>query len=263
MDQANSTLGGTDLLCQARDAVSFFEMLIENACADMANAAEAVDLMQAEAGTLRRHYSLSEHPLIGILVRRLSSFLSSIDQPTKSHIDDLQTYVDVLRGVLDGEIDFETDQAEFARSLPVFAPLDVEGVDDCRLEVILADPHRAAAKFIERMLAKRGMHVTVVHHAFEALELALRTKPDLVISSGLLDVIAGADLARMLRALPQVGDMPVMLVTSLDPSHRSLQGLPPRVSIIHKNDTFSQSLDNALRAFDLWQGRTGVAAPAA
>lgn len=159
---------GMDLLCQARDAVTFFEVLIDNARADANNAPECIELMEMEAGKLRQHYSVSEQPLIGILVRRLHSFVAHLESPDKSHLDDLQTYVDVLRGILDEDIEPDTDQAEFSRSLPVLSPPEVEGFGPSAVEVVVAEPNRASAHFVERELAKCGCRVTVAYHAFEA-----------------------------------------------------------------------------------------------
>jgi len=238
-----------DFLFEARDAVAFFEVLIINARDSDSNMVEAVYLMHGEAQRLQSLCLHVERPLITLLVHRMGNFLTDLAAPTKLHFDDLKIYVDVLRGILDGEIDRDTDQAEFVRSLPVRHPEDVGQFEFSRFEILVIEPNRTAAHFIERELLTRGYRVSAVQKSFEAFEIAMRTRPDMIISSALLDAMSGLDLARVLQALPSTSTIPFAIFTSFEEGASSLENLPDGVKLVHKGDSFKLDLDALLSTF--------------
>ena len=68
----------------------------------------------------------AHQPFIDLTLRRLVNYVSDLDQPDECQMDDVCAFLDVVRGIQEGEIDEKTtDQAEFVRSLPARRPADV------------------------------------------------------------------------------------------------------------------------------------------
>jgi chemosensory pili system protein ChpA (sensor histidine kinase/response regulator) len=80
--------------------------------------------------------------------------------------------------------------------------------------VILADDSISIRKFVGRMLEKAGYRVKLASDGLEALEIALQTKCDLVITDLEMPRTNGYELLTHLRQNPETHDIPVMVVTS-------------------------------------------------
>src|SRR2546429_3681184 len=80
--------------------------------------------------------------------------------------------------------------------------------------VILADDSISIRKFVGRMLEKAGYRVKLASDGLEALEIALQTKCDLVITDLEMPRTNGYELMTHLRQNPETHDIPVMVVTS-------------------------------------------------
>ena len=136
--------------------------------------------------------------------------------PADEQIGDIETFLDLMQGILDGEVGGEVNEAEFFRSLPVRRPADLADFQHLDLEILVVDTNKTAARIVERELANCGYRVTLVARSFEALELAIRTRPDMIIASGVLDEMSGIDLASALAVIQPTETIPFALLTSSD-----------------------------------------------
>ena len=80
--------------------------------------------------------------------------------------------------------------------------------------VILADDSISIRKFVGRMLEKAGYRVRLACDGLEALEIALQTRCDLVITDLEMPRTNGYELMAHLRQNPETKGVPVMVVTS-------------------------------------------------
>ena len=251
IEQGYASRTEAEFLCEAGATLALFEVLIGNLRAREAPPSEGIGLICKDARKLLALASVAGQPLMGLLLRRLDDYLLDLENPGDSHIDDLETFVDVIRGILDAEIPSDIDQAEFVRSLPVRRPLDIEDVEHLDIEILVVDPHRTAARIVERDLVNCGFRVSMAHRSFEALELTVRTQPDMVISSAVLDEMSGVELACALAAIESTGRVPFALLTSFEPCHASLKRLPSEAALIRKGEDFGADLAEALSRFRL------------
>ena len=114
------------------------------------------------------------------------------------------------------------------------------------VEVMTVMPKGTATTIVEKELRACGYRVSNVEDPIQALVYAVRTKPDMVMASGVLPGLSGVDLACAFNAMPVTKDIPVVLFTSFDRGHKSLVALPEAVPIVKKGGTFSEDLANAL-----------------
>ena len=109
---------------------------------------------------------------------------------------------------------------------------------------------RVVADF-EREPRNCGYRVTSAYSFFEALELTVRTRPDLVISSAILDNLSGVDLACSIGAIAPTRGIPFALLTSFDAGHDAIRGLPEHAAILRKGESFGEDPANARERFEI------------
>ena len=89
----------------------------------------------------------------------------------------------------------------------------IEPVKEERV-IILADDSISVRKFVGRMLEKAGYRVRLAADGLEALEIALQSRCDLVITDLEMPRTNGYELMTHLRQNSETRDIPVMVVTS-------------------------------------------------
>ena len=233
-------------------------VMLEVTSANLRNTPENVDAfanfltrMRHDAGRLRALYTNSDDRLIELGLHRLASYLELLDRLETHNLNDLDVFIDVLSGLADGTIEPAEDEAEFVRSLPVLRPADLDDFNHLDIEVLLVGPRDVSTTIVTRELQSCGYRVVTAGRAFEALELAVRTRPDLVVAGAVLDTVSGVDLCCLLRALPATRAVPFALITSFGPDDARLKALPSDAIVLRKGATFSDSLADALGEFAL------------
>lgn len=232
---------------EVRDILSGIEVLLGNMRSKSVPPAEGLTRIRREMLNVEVRGASLDQPMVTIVAHRLDEYLSDLKTLGERELDDVQTFIDQIRQALDGQIE-ATAGAKIVRELPArkmatFNPADVKVTD---VEVLLVIPDKAMARIVERELAACGYRTSNVASPFQALETAVRIKPDLVIVAGLLDHLSGVDLAAALTAMPATRTLPVALLTSFAWGHPSLQDLPPRVPLIRKGPSFGDDLAEAL-----------------
>jgi CheY-like chemotaxis protein len=236
---------------EARDTVSILEIAVSSMRSAGASTQEATQTLLAECAKLQKLSHWANQPLIDLGVRRLIEYIGDLDEPTDRQIDDIEAFVDVLRGIIDDDIEKSTDQAEFVRSLPVRRPVDLDDLQHLDIEILLVDPQRSSARIFSRELASCGYRVTTCLRSFEALELSVRIKPDMVIASAMLDDISGVELGCALAAMESTESIPFAVLTSFNKSHATLKNLPDNARVLKKGDSFGEDIADALEDFGI------------
>jgi PleD family two-component response regulator len=85
--------------------------------------------------------------------------------------------------------------------------------------------------------------------AAEALTLAIRMKPNLIITSATMAELPGTDLARALAAMATTHSIPVAILTSLDEGELNKQGLPQGMPTIRTGASLSGDLAAVITAY--------------
>lgn len=80
--------------------------------------------------------------------------------------------------------------------------------------ILIVDDDDIIAEIASDALTQAGHVVSVVDNGTDAVEAALTSRPDLLILDYTLPGKTGREILRELRAIPNVNDMPVMMLTS-------------------------------------------------
>jgi len=241
----------SEFLGEAQDTLASLEITVGNLRSKTVDEDEGLSSMVAQTSGILQICASAEQPLIDLTLRRLNSYIDGVADLTTAHLDDIEAFLMVLRDILEGEIEPSTDEAEFFRSLPTLRPVDVSDLEHLNLEVLLIDRQKTTAKVFERELQNCGFRVQKSLRSFEAMELAVRTLPDMIISAVVLDDLSGVDLSLALGAIPSTSAIPFAVLTSFPRSHASLKDLPDNVALLHKGDAFGEDLASALEKFGL------------
>ncbi|OIQ91269.1 hypothetical protein GALL_268020 [mine drainage metagenome] len=244
MDQAIES----EFVEEVRDILDSCEVLIGNLRSRTLPAAEGLAQIRRDMLNVEMRGSTLDQPLVTIVSHRLGEYLADIKETdlAGSKLDDIQAFVDNIRHALDGKVE-AAHSAKVVRALPArtvggFNPADVKITN---VEVLLVIADKSTARIVERELAACGYRSCCVRSPFQAIEMAVRTKPDMVIVSGVLDDLSGVDLANAFSAMPSTRDLPVAILTSFSWGHSSLDNLPSRVPIIRKGPNFGDDLAEA------------------
>ena len=115
---------------------------------------------------------------------------------------------------------------------------------------MLVTPSKTIGTIVERELAECGYKVTRFANAWEGMQFSASTRPNLVITATVMDVIDGVNLARALAAKEPTQSIPVAIITSLDLDSRELERLPGSVTVVRYGADFSDELANMLAGFE-------------
>ncbi len=193
------------------------------------------------------------YPLVSVIAHRLEDYLADSTSLANNITGDVQTFLDRMRDVVDGVLGADDPRtAEIVRELPAKrGDFDMEGIHPLDIEVMTVMPKGTATTIVERELKACGYRVVNLESPFEAIEYAVRTKPDMVMFAGVLTGLSGVDLACAFKAMPVTSGIPVTLFTSFGREHSSLRELQEDVPIIRKGATFTEDLTDALFACGL------------
>ena len=131
------------------------------------------------------------------------------------------------------------------------ADVDFGNLEQKNIEVLLVVPEKAMSRIVERELAACGYRTSVVRNPFEALEMVVHTRPDMVVASMELGLLTGVDLGSALAAMPVTQGIPFAVLTSYSWGHPKLAGLPPRAALIRKGPQFGDDLAESLARFNI------------
>jgi twitching motility two-component system response regulator PilH len=83
-------------------------------------------------------------------------------------------------------------------------------------KILIADDSPTAAALLQRMLAPLGHTILTVSDGEEAVRRIQHEHPDLVIVDIIMPKMNGFQLCRTIRSDPELKDLPIIVVTSMD-----------------------------------------------
>jgi len=99
---------------------------------------------------------------------------------------------------------------------------------DSPVNILVAEDSPTQAQRLHHILAQQGYRVTIAANGRQAFESAQRHKPTLIISDVVMPEMDGYELCRRVKSDPSLGDIPVILVTTLSDPQDVIRGLECR-----------------------------------
>jgi CheY-like chemotaxis protein len=239
-----------EFIDEARDVLNELDVTVGNVRSHAMTAEAALNQMRRHCHNLLAGARAVNLAAVALLMHRLEDYVIDLRDLSGAQLDDVQTFLDKLRGALDGEVAIE-ELSTVVRQLPARKTFDIGDIVLLDIEVMLVNPQRTAARFVERELQACGYRVVNARNSFEALALAVRGQPDMIICSAVLDELSGIDLACAFSAMPTTERIPFALLTSFEWGHASLERLPGRCAILRVGTHFGDDLAEALARFKI------------
>jgi DNA-binding response OmpR family regulator len=92
------------------------------------------------------------------------------------------------------------------------------------VRVLVVDDDKSYRELVARVMEEAGFEVVTAHNGFEALSLALKHPPNLVLTDVTMPGMDGWHFLRLIRARPTLRRTPVMFLTELNSESERLRG---------------------------------------
>lgn len=80
--------------------------------------------------------------------------------------------------------------------------------------ILVVEDELAIADMLSTLLADEGYEVLIAGNGREGLALVAQEHPDLVLSDVMMPILDGREMCRLIRAEPEYGDIPVVLMSA-------------------------------------------------
>jgi CheY-like chemotaxis protein/HPt (histidine-containing phosphotransfer) domain-containing protein len=186
-------------------------------------------------------------PAVSLVADRFEEFLEARIETPPLPVAELQRFADALVDLIESGRNPDADRtAAILRGLPMVSEFDPDSVVGRPGRALVVTRARTLNHMLGRELANCGYQTRSANDPFEAIRIAATEKPDVVLTSAVLDGLPGIDLLRALRAMRPTRPLPVAVVTSFDAGHPELAGLPPDVPVVRLGRTLSDDLAKVL-----------------
>lgn len=194
------------------------------------------------------------YPVLTLIAHRLESYLDDMTDWQARSQADLQAFVDKLGEMLERKTQ-PTDEeiAAIVRALPsiINQSFSESDVDIRNVEIMLVTPTRAIAKLLAQQIKACGFQVTTVSDPVEGLTMALRLRPDMVLTSQVMKGLNGVDLLRALKAIEGTEKIPGAVLTSQELDAAAFARLPQGTAIVRSGGNFADDFAKVVTQFGL------------
>jgi len=91
--------------------------------------------------------------------------------------------------------------------------------------VLIVDDDRSARETLVAMLEKENYHLALAKNGFEAIQMAERLQPDLILLDIMMPGMDGFEVCRRIRSTASLAEVPIIILTALDDRGSLLQGI--------------------------------------
>jgi DNA-binding response OmpR family regulator len=85
-------------------------------------------------------------------------------------------------------------------------------------KILMVDDDKLVTDLLDKLLKADGYNTVTVNDSSQAIEVAKKETPDLVLLDLMMPQPDGFRVCRMLREIPQFKKLPIIIVTALDDS---------------------------------------------
>lgn len=216
-----------EFLDEAQDSLTWIQTALDEIHAGGRASPETTRMIRRDVHSLKGMGTGFEFPTLSLIAHKLEDYLDSIDALGPAEARDIEQYLDHIYEIVSKGADSGSETAdELLSTLPgnvrtITPEQSVVG------DVLVVVQSRVMEKVVERALAAQGYRVTHAETPWRAFELAVLLRPELIISSAVMDRVSGVDLLCALSQVEATAQIPMILLSSFEPQHAELKRLPP------------------------------------
>lgn len=124
------------------------------------------------------------------------------------------------------------------------------------LNVLLVDDDKPTLELMHSMLDREDFNILTAHGGQEAIDIALKEHPDVIVLDLMMPEVSGFDVVKVLKADPDTIDIPVIICTAKDLEQNEMATLDKNVShIMHKGMFTRENLISTIKALQSTQAK--------
>jgi CheY-like chemotaxis protein/HPt (histidine-containing phosphotransfer) domain-containing protein len=235
-----------DFIVTARQKLADLDSQLAIISAEATDDPDIIADMRREIHSLKGMGGTFGFPALTAVAHRLEDFIASVGSFAK-YADDIVVFIDCLNDIID--IDPQPDNDELARivrRLPAGKKTETEDPELPTIEVLLVVPNPVLRPLLQHHLEQAGCRVVGAKSPFSAIELSVRTQPELVISSVVLTGLDGIDLLRSLDSMTSTGSIKLALLTSMSLDDPVMSNLPESAFVISAGGEMGNDILNLI-----------------
>lgn len=206
--------------------------------------------IRREIHSLKGAGSTFGYPIVSLIAQRMETYVSDLKDLDEKQVADVQIFADRMAEM--AELEEQPDISatnQIIRRLPTRYEFDITDVEVRDVEIMLVTPNKLVARKATAELAACGFRVNTITDPIEAISIAVRVPPDMIIASAVMDGLGGIDLIRGLQAMSVTANVPAALMTSMGADQ--LKGMPDGVGVIRLGTSFGDDIAAAITRFNL------------
>jgi CheY-like chemotaxis protein len=117
-------------------------------------------------------------------------------------------------------------------------------------KILIVDDDEQATTLLEKVLAIKGHQATSLNDSAETIRVVNSTAPDLILLDLMMPEPNGFEVCKMLRADPNFGQIPIVIVTAMDDNvskeNAYAAGANDYLTKPFRIDALAQAIDNLI-----------------
>ena len=193
---------------------------------------------------------------IAVVCHKLEDYIVKTPVFTRKETDDIIVFFQEIERILERGADpSDADGFRIFRNLPSYVDVEKFFVEPKMVEAIFIGPRDVQFLIIEKQLKNCGIRSVNASKSLLGVELTLRTKPDFVMVSNVIDSISGVEVINILQSIHITRAIPTMFTINeidLRENRQKLEeALPKGVQFIRKGTHFPDDFADALVALKI------------
>lgn len=236
-----------EFLGESSDRLARMQVSLTNLAGSAVADRDAVLGLSREIHSVKGSAANFQFRTVATVAHRFEDYMAATLDQSPLPVEDYQRFVDTLSDLIDlGREPDPKQAAQLQSKLPVLAAFDPSTISAKPGRALVVIRARTMGHMLSRELANCGFVAQTALDAFDAIRLAVTERPDIVLTSAVMDGISGVDLIAAIRAIKATADLPCAVVTSFDRNHPELGGLPADAGVVRLGKTLSDDLGTVL-----------------
>ncbi|PCJ98088.1 MAG: hypothetical protein COA45_08015 [Zetaproteobacteria bacterium] len=241
-----------EFLDECNDRIENISKKLENIAENSGKFTNQIITIRRDVHSIKGMGGSFGYPVITAIAHRLEDFLIDRDAMDTHDVKNSYIFLDCIKLQLKRDTQASLgESADIVRSLPSKFILDDIVKSKRIVEALSIMPKSLQQRLINQEIRECGFRISNISSSIMAIDMAVHTRPDLIVISALIDEIDGTELAHIFRSISHTKILPIILVTSFEDIKLSDKALPSGVSIARKGKDFPDDLAKCLIELDV------------
>jgi len=241
-----------EFIDESLDNLEDMEEALNNFSAHKTNASDVLILLRQKTHTIKGLAHPFGFSLLESVAHQFESFMLQGLLFSAAEFRALQIFIDTMKECLLQIDNLAPEiQVELLENLPKAKPSPARSpTAEAPVNILIITSSRTVYKKVSGELRSVGFHIDRASNSVLGIEHTVKSQPDVVIVSDILDSMSGVDLIHAFVAMPITRNIPVILMTSFDEQNPELKKLPSYVPIIFLGSNIEDEILSALTGIE-------------